>query len=152
MDAIKDKLKSIADAVELDNTVVFASVFYGSNFETNAKADDAVFPMCQIVQILSSGFTINPVGAGCKDNYNVFIFFCDKTPDTDLDTTGELNEAVIEHMRIACKRFIGDVNKDGSFGIVTKVDLKHIYFKFDASVSGILAFFNVVDLTGKKLC
>lgn len=144
---LKDILKE--KAVEVTG---FNSVFYGSDFETNAQAaDDAKYPMCQIVPPLVSGTDISPRTGRGRDRWTVFVFFCDKQPN-DVDTTAEQNDVIIHNMRQQAISYVNLLNKDGRFSLITTVEFKHLFFKFDATVSGVLAMFTLKDTTGEIFC
>ncbi len=155
---IKQVLEDFATNLKVDGATVFPSVFYGNDFETNARAaDDATYPMCQIVPPLASGIDLNPKTGSQKDRFSVFIFFCDKhksgeADSTDIDSTAVQNDIVIKRMRAAVKQYVADINNSGQYEQITKVDLKHVFFKFDAVVAGLLAFFTLKELEPTKYC
>lgn len=154
---VKDELLNIGRNVKVGGLTVFKTAFYGDNYEANATvSDDAVYPMCQVAQILTGGFAINQKTGSQRDKWNVFVFFCDKidtsTGDGETDTTAVKQDVIIEAMRIACKRFIADMMLTGLFEVPTNVDMKSLFFQKDTSLTGILAFFTVTERNASILC
>ncbi len=151
---LKDYLKQVATDLQHpgEPDKVFKTVFYGNDYETNAQsADDNDYPMCQILPPLASGIDINPVNGKMSDRWNVFIYFNDIQPG-NMDQTAEQNDLIISAMREAAKRYINTLNRSGFFGSITKAEFKHLTFKFDATTSGILAFFTLTEKPGIIYC
>lgn len=151
---LKDYLKQVAADLqhpsELNN--IFNSVFYGSDYETNAQSsDDALYPLCQVLPPLASGVDINPVNGKISDRWQIFIFFADLQPG-NMDQTAEQNDPIIQAMRSAAKLYISKLNKSGLFHPITKAEFKHLTFKYDATTAGILAFFTLVEKPGTIYC
>lgn len=151
--AIKDDLMGVGSNLKVAGVPIFKAVFYGDDYEANnSKTDDTAYPLCQVAKILTAGFDVNPKTGSYTDKWNIFIFFCDKTENTDLDTTADLNDEVIERMRNAAKLYFRDLFATGLFELVTKVELKSLFFNKDASMSGVLAFFTVKERRASIIC
>lgn len=152
---IKDILKQTAENLVVDQSTghhVFMSTYYGNDFEANARAtDDALYPMCQIVPPLASSSVISPRTGRFTDSFSQFVFFCDIQPK-GMDAIAEENDLIISRMREAAKRYVHNLVKTGSFDVVQKVEFKHLFFKYDSVVCGVLAFFTLKDKTGLIYC
>lgn len=150
---IKEILKTTATELQYQDAAAFRSVFYGNDFETNIQASDEVpFPLCQIHPPLAGGIDINPKTGSQQMRWNVFVFFCDKRAATELDTTAELNDEVINRMAGLVGIYVNSLFKTGFVDLVTKVDLKPLFFQKDVSCSGVLAMFTVKERRPHIIC
>lgn len=157
---LRQYLKQVASGLEspVEPGKIFNSVFYGNDYEANAQAaDEAAYPMVQIVPPLSSGVNISTVNGRQVDRWNIFIYFSDIQKNEDeqgggMDQTAEQNDVIIERMRQAAKLYVDALNKSRLFEQITKVDFKHVSFKFDATTTGVLAFFTLVEKPGVIYC
>lgn len=156
MATLVEQLKEIAFQLGVEQTGehVFNkhSVYYGNDFEANAQqTDDGFYPLCQIVPPLASSVTISPMNGKNKSSFSQFIFFCDIQPK-NMDAIAIENDDIIQRMRAVAIQYINDLNKTGRYELITKVEFKHVTFKFDAAVSGVLAFFTLKDKQGLIYC
>lgn len=150
---IKDELLAIGTNLTVNEVPVFNTVFYGDKYEANNRStDDKLFPQCQVAKILSGGFDVSKTTGKQTDKWNVFIFFCDQTVNTQLDTTAVLEDEVIERMRIAAKHYFANLVKSNLFEVPTKVEFKILSFQFDASAAGVLAYAALTERHGSIPC
>jgi hypothetical protein len=122
------------------NQTSIASFFYGTDYEANIQADDAIFPMLHVQTIVNSGAEFSDETGGVRKTYPLFLFFCQKG---DIDMTTEQQDVTAEAMKDLAIEYIARINKTKQFDHVSKIQFKHLFYKFDMSVCGVLTMINL---------
>lgn len=141
---MKDFLQAIAGGQPS-----IASFFYGTDYEANINSDDAVFPMLHVQTIVNSGAELSATTGGNRKTWPLFLFFCDKG---DIDMTTDQQEATAEQMKDLAIEFVARINKTGQYDHVDKVQFKHLFYKFDAAVCGVLTMITLRDKRPYSIC
>lgn len=146
---IKTELKTLALSLADSNGAgIFGGAYYGSDFEMNMN-DDTEFPLVHIQQILSSGADVSLTTGSMNNRWNLFILFADKT---ELEVTADQNEVIVNDMRNKALIYINALSKSGLVKPISKIEFKHLFFKFDFTVTGVLAFFQVTEKLATPIC
>jgi hypothetical protein len=134
---MKDLLKTIATQQSS-----IASFFYGTDYEANIQADDAVFPMLHVQTIVNSGAELSETTGAARKTYPLFLFFCQKG---DIDMTTDQQDTIAEQMKDMAIDYVARINQTKQFDHVSKIQFKHLFYKFDMAVSGVLTMITLRD-------
>lgn len=143
-------LKNYAQNLTVDNEKAVKSVFFGNDYETNIKSPGTLYPMCQLVPILSSSVNISKFGI-MTNQWEIFVFFCDVQPK-GIDSTADDNDPIIVAMRKAGVMFAGNLSVSPEFEPVNRINFQTLFFKFDSLVSGVLVNFTLKEKNGFRIC
>ncbi|RKR84898.1 hypothetical protein BDD43_5151 [Mucilaginibacter gracilis] len=126
-----------------------ASFFYGTDYEANIQADDAAFPMLHVQTITNSGAELSATTGAARKTWPLFLFFCQKG---DIDLTTDEQDAIAEQMKDLAIEYVARLNKTRQFDEVSKIQFKHLYYKFDMCVCGVLTMITLRDRSGYAVC
>ena len=141
---MKDFLQTIAT-----NQTSLASFFYGTDYEANLQADDAQFPMLHVQTIVSSGAELSATTGAARKTWPLFLFFCQKG---DIDITTNDQETICEQMKDLAIEYVARINQTRQYDEVAKIQFKHLYYKFDMAVCGVLTMITLRDKSGYAVC
>ena len=122
-----------------------ASFFYGTDYEANMQADDAAFPMLHVQTITNSGAEISASTGAARKTWPLFLFFCQKG---DIDLTTDQQDATCEQMKDLAIEYVARINQTRQYDEVSKIQFKHLYYKFDMCVCGVLTMITLRDRSG----
>ena len=126
-----------------------ASFFYGTDYEANMQADDAAFPMLHVQTIVNSGAELSATTGAARKTWPLFLFFCQRT---DLDLTTDQQEAIAEQMKDLAIAYVAAINQTRQYDQVNKIQFKHLSYKFDAAVCGVLTMITLRDKIPYGVC
>jgi hypothetical protein len=141
---IKDFLQTIAT-----NQTSIASFFYGTDYEANMQADDAVFPMLHVQTVVNSGAELSATTGAARKTWPLFLFFCQ---NADIDLTTDQQDAIAEQMKDLAIEYVARINQTRQYDEVSKIQFKHLYYKFDMAVCGVLTMITLRDKSGYAVC
>lgn len=99
----------------------------------NVRLDNERFPI--VIDILPVSGEISMKAGQHKDAPNCLLFFCDKT---ELDFDAEVNQVIIERMKVKAMQFIDACNDSGLLEpIEENIPYQVLYDRFDVNVTGI---------------
>ncbi|MBW4889856.1 hypothetical protein KXQ82_09020 [Mucilaginibacter sp. HMF5004] len=119
-----------------------ASFFYGTDYEANIRADNASFPMLHVQTIVNSGAELSGITGAARKTYPLFLFFCQ---NADIDITTDQQDTMIEQMKDLAIAYVARINQTGLFDHVGKIQFKHLFYKFDMAVCGVLTMISLRD-------
>ena len=125
------------------------SFFYGTDYEANLQADDAQFPMLHVQTIVNSGAELSATTGAVRKTWPLFLFFCQKA---DIDATTNQQESIAEQMKDLAIEYVARINQTKQFDQVNKIQFKHLYYKFDSAVCGVLTLITLRDKSGYAVC
>ena len=126
-----------------------ASFFYGTDYEANLQADAAAFPMLHVQAITNSGAELSATSGAARKTWPLFLFFCQQS---DLDVTTAQQDAITEQMKDLAIEYVARLNATRQYDAVSKVQFKHLFYKFDSAVCGVLAMITLRDRSGYGVC
>jgi len=126
-----------------------ASFFYGTDYEANLQADDAQFPMLHVQTIVNSGAELSATTGAARKTWPLFLFFCQKG---DIDMTTDQQESIAEQMKDLAIEYVARLNQTHQFDHVDKMQFKHLFYKFDSAVCGVLTMITLRDKSGYAVC
>ena len=126
-----------------------ASFFYGTDYEANLQADDAQFPMLHVQTIVNSGAELSATTGVARKTWPLFLFFCQKA---DIDATTDQQESIAEQMKDLAIEYVARINQTRQYDQVSKIQFKHLFYKFDSSVCGVLTMITLRDKNGYAVC
>lgn len=123
---VQQMTKSVVQSIGLNY------IFSGWN-GANVRLDKESFPI--VIDILPVSGEMSMRAGQHKDAPNCLLFFCDKT---ELDFDAEVNQMIIERMKVKAMQFIDACNDSGLFYPINEnVPYQVLYDKFDVNVTGI---------------
>jgi hypothetical protein len=122
-----------------------ASFFYGTDYEANIQADDAAFPMLHVQTIVNSGAELSETTGAARKTWPLFLFFCQKG---DIDMSTDQQDFIAGQMKNLAIEYVARINQTKQFDHVSKIQFKHLFYKFDMSVCGVLTMITLRDKKG----
>jgi len=122
-----------------------ASFFYGTDYEANLQADDAAFPMLHVQTIVNSGAELSATTGVARKTWPLFLFFCQQA---NIDSTTDQQEAIAEQMKDMAIAYVARINQTRQYDHITKIQFKHLFYKFDSAVCGVLTMITLRDKKG----
>jgi hypothetical protein len=141
-------MKQILQTIATQQPAI-ASFFYGTDYEANIQADDAAFPMLHVQTIVNSGAELSDITGAARKTYPLFLFFCQKG---DIDMTTDQQDAIAEQMKDLAIEYVARINQTRQFDHVSKIQFKHLFYKFDMAVCGVLTMITLRDKKGYAVC
>ncbi len=134
-------MKQLLQTIAAQQSAI-ASFFYGSDHEANMQADDATFPMLHVQTIINSGAELSETTGAARKTWPLFLFFCQKG---DIDITTGQQDDIVEQMKEMAIEYVARINKTKQFDHVSKIQFKHLFYKFDMAVCGVLTMITLRD-------
>jgi len=134
-------MKQVLQTIAVQQSSI-ASFFYGTDYEANIQADDAVFPMLHVQTIVNSSAELSETTGAARKTYPLFLFFCQKG---DIDITTDQQDAIAEQMKDLAIDYVARINQTKQFDHVSKIQFKHLFYKFDMAVCGVLTMITLRD-------
>jgi len=141
---IKQTLQTIAS-----QQTSIASFFYGTDYEANIQADSAAFPMLHVQTIVNSGAELSATTGAARKTWPLFLFFCQQG---DIDMSTDQQEDIAEQMKDLAIEYVARINATNQYAHVDKLQFKHLFYKFDMAVCGVLAIITLRDKSGYAVC
>ena len=141
---MKDFLQTLAT-----QTPAIQSFFYGTDYEANLQADDAQFPMLHVQTITNSGAELSATTGAARKTWPLFLFFCQKA---DIDLTTNQQDIITEQMKDLAIAYVAAINRTRRYDEVAKIQFKHLHYKFDSCVCGVLTMITLRDKSGYAVC
>ena len=126
-----------------------ASFFYGTDYEANIRADDAVFPMLHVQTVTNSGAELSATTGAARKTWPLFLFFCQQGV---IDLTTDQQDAIAEQMKDLAISYVAAINQTRLYDEVSRIQFKHLYYKFDNSVCGVLTMITLRERSGYAVC